>query len=110
MKKIIILIAILCSFGFCDKIVKVYNKSTGNVVAVYNAKQCSHSMLIETNSITYEIQHDGATYVTNDSKWKTNFHDFIISCDKKSKNHDTFGSYNNSLFTYSIEKVNMSLK
>jgi hypothetical protein len=110
MKKIIILITLIANFGFCDVIVKVYNKTTGQTVAMYNNKQCSNRLVVETNVLRYEIRNDEVVEITNASMWKNNFHDFMISCDKKSKNHDIFSSYNTSMFAYSIERIEMSLK
>lgn len=112
MKKIIILIALIANFGFCDVIVKVYNKTTGQTVAMYNNKQCVNKLLIETNVIKYEIYNEQVKGIAiyNESIWKNNFHDFMISCDKKSENHDVFSSYNTSMFAYSIERIEMSLK
>lgn len=106
MKKIIILIAILCNFGLCDTVVKIYNKTTGNVVATYNTKMCSNDLLhIKVNTLVYDITSD----TVNLTDTYVKFPEFFVYCDKKSTSRP-FGSYNTSLFTYTIERIEMSLK
>lgn len=108
MKKIIILIAILCSFSWCDLIVKIYNKNTGEIEATHKVKECSDKMMIESNYITYILNNDGSLSL-KDSHFRNNFSDFIIAC-KNGKENKLISLYNASLFTYTIERIEMSLK
>lgn len=108
MKKIIILIAIMCCFGWCDLMVKIYNKNTGTLVTTLKANYCPDKMMLESNAITYFLNKDGSLQL-KDSPYRNNFSDFIISC-RTGKENKLISLYNASLFTYTIERVEMSLK
>ena len=106
MKKILILIIIFACMGWCDTIVKIYNKTTGQVVATYNPKMCSNDSLhIRIDTKKYCITSENVLLTDSLDK----FQEFFVYCNKNSKTNP-FGSYNTSLFTYSIEHIEMSLK
>ena len=108
MKKIIILIAILCSFSWCDLIIKIYDKNTSKLVTTHKVNECPDKMTLESNSITYFLNKDGSLSL-KDSQFRNNFSDFIIAC-RTGKENKLISLYNASLFTYSIERIEMSLK
>jgi hypothetical protein len=108
MKKIIILIAILCTFSWCDLIIKIYNKNTSELVTTHKAKDCPDKMMLESHSHTYFLNNDGSLSL-RDPHLRNNFSDFIIACTNGKKNK-LISLYNASLFTYTIEDIKMTLK
>ena len=102
MKKIIIFIAILCGFGFCDTVINIYNRTKGNVVKSYNCKDKIEIDFI--NDMYYkDIKEMNFEIMTPDSK-KIPIN-LVITCGKK-----TLGYYDYSMFSYSIENIEQSLR
>ena len=102
MKKIIILIAILCSIGFCDTIINVYNRVNCNITKSYNCKEKIEIDFI--NDMYYkDIKEMNFEIMTPDSK-KIPIN-LVITCGKK-----TLGYYDYSMFSYSIENIEQSLR
>lgn len=106
MKKFIILIAIFCNFGFCDTIVNIYNRTTGRVVKSYNCKDKIEIDFI--NDMYYkDIKEMNFEIMTTDRK---NIPiNLVITCGK-GINGKTLGYYDYSMFSYSIENIEQSLK
>lgn len=106
MKKVIILIAIFCNFGFCDTIVKIYNRTTGSVVKSYNCKDKIEIDFI--NDMYYkDIKEMNFEIMTTDRK---NIPiNLVITCGKGISGK-TLGYYDYSMFSYSIENIEQSLK
>lgn len=102
MKKIIILIAILCNIGLCDTVINIYNRTNGNVVKSYNCKDKIEIDFI--NDMYYkDIKEMNFEIMTPDSK-KIPVN-LVITCGKK-----TLGYYDYSMFSYSIENIEQSLR
>lgn len=98
MKKIIILIAILCGFGFCDTVINVYNRTTGKIVKTFGRHNCKNKLEIDFINDMYhkDIKEMNFEIMTPDSK-KIPIN-LVITCGKK-----TLGYYDYSMFSYSIE-------
>lgn len=102
MKKIIILIAILCCFSFSDTIINIYNRVNGNLAKSYNCKDKIEIDFI--NDMYYkDIKEMNFEIMTPDSK-KIPIN-LVITCGKK-----TLGYYDYSMFSYSIENIEQSLR
>lgn len=102
MKKIIILIAILCGFGFCDTIINVYNRVNGTLVKNYS---CKSKMIIDfMDDMYYKDIKEMNFEIMRDHIKKIPVH-LVITCGKK-----TLGYYDYSMFSYSIENIEQSLR
>ena len=108
MKKIIILIALIANFGFCDVIVKVYNKTTGQVVSVHNKRECTSKLTINTYPYEISIDHTEIISFKNENYKEPKF--FTIGCDANSIGFRFAEVYDITLFAYSIERIAQSLK
>jgi len=103
MKKIIVLITILCSLGFCDTIINVYNRTTGKIIKTFGRHNCKNKLEIDfINDMYYkDIKEMNFEIMAKDGK-KIPIN-LVISCGK-GINGKTLGYYDYSMFSYSIEK------
>lgn len=114
MKKIIILIAILCSFGFCGSIIKIYNKTTGQVVKTFTNTDCDNNSLWILDGEIDLIPDKMAGVIVNEKHFKQ----FNVGCDDskydlrniKDKKSIILGIYDSSLFAYTVEYIEQSLR
>ena len=102
MKKIIILIAMLCSFGFCDTVINIYNRTTGVLVKNYN---CKAKLEIDFMNDMYYKDIKEMNFEIVASEHKKIPINLVITCGKK-----TLGYYDYSMFSYSIENIEQSLR
>lgn len=100
MKKIIILIAIIANFGFCDTLVKIYNRTTGEVVNSFHKDQCPKNSLylyiLQNRSDNLAQKEFAGIYVSNKETIK-------IACNEKSGK--ILALYDYSMFSYSVEET-----
>jgi len=112
MKKIIILIALIANFGFCDTLVKIYNKTTGQVVKTFNNNDCANNSLWimdgRPNDVDLEIDKILGVMFNKSQKM------FMVGCDdaKNSAKMESImlGLYDKDLFSFSVEYVEQSLR
>ena len=104
---------IVTQFCVADSIIKIYNKTSGQVVKTYTNNDCKNNSLFIA-AITKTLSKSKGLNDLDGMKINgiITHKEFIeIGCDEYEKEDGCLlGIYDTELFSYSVEKVNYSIK
>lgn len=109
MNKLILIILFISQFSVADSLIKIYNKTTGQVVKTYTNRECKNNSLFlaisSTNSRLQDLKGMKIVGLLMDREF------IEIGCNDYEKDDGCLiGIYDKELFSYSVEKVNYSIK
>ena len=108
MQKLILIILFIAQFSVADSLIKIYNNTTGQVVKTYTNRDCKNNSLFLATNSTNSLEDLKGMKIVGLIMDK----EFIeIGCDEYEKDEGCLiGIYDKELFSYSVEKVNYSIK
>lgn len=113
MKKLFLIILLFTQFCLADSIIKIYNKNTGQVVKTYTNNDCKNNSLFIAAITKNVSKSSGLNDLEGMKIYGLITHkEFIeIGCNEFEKDEGCLiGIYDTELFSYSVEKVNYSIK